>query len=211
MRWRWLEFAALFVGVPSAIYLHWLPNWPIPALLSIGLTGWLLLRRDPAFDRTQLWNASSLRAALLPVAARALLLALLMGVGVYLFRPGLLFSFVKRTPWFWALVMIFYPVLSVYPQEFLYRALLFHRYRDLFPSEAGIILASAAAFGFVHIIFGAWISVALSFVGGLLFALTYARTKSLLLVCIEHAILGNAIFTVGLGQYFYHGSARFHM
>jgi uncharacterized protein len=69
-------------------------------------------------------------------------------------------------------------------------------------------VASALAFGFVHIIFGSWISVVLSTIGGLLFALTYMKSGSLLLTCIEHALFGDFIFTIGLGQFFYHGARR---
>lgn len=210
MKWKLLEFVALFVGIPTAIYLHWVPNLPIPALLALCTGAWIVLRRDPTFNRRHLWNVQGMRGALLPVLMRAMILASMLAMVVFMFMPTMLFAFVRRAPWLWASVMVFYPILSVYPQEFLYRALLFHRYRDLFPSESALIMASATAFSFVHIIFGAWISVALTFIGGLLFAFTYARTKSLLLVSIEHALLGNAIFTVGLGQYFYHGGASLH-
>ena len=32
--------------------------------------------------------------------------------------------------------MIFYPLVSVYPQEIIFRSFFFHRYRDLFPRWA---------------------------------------------------------------------------
>jgi membrane protease YdiL (CAAX protease family) len=48
----------------------------------------------------------------------------------------------------------------------------------------------------------------LCLIGGLLFALTYQHSGSLLLTCLDHALFGNFIFTVGLGQFFYHGSRR---
>ncbi len=202
LKWRRLEFLIFFAGIPGAIHLGWLPNWPVPLLLILSGVAWMVLRRDPTFDHGQLWNIAGMRSGLVPVVARALALIALLGLIVFLFMPNLLFVLVRRTPLLWASVMVFYPILSVYPQEFLFRALLFHRYRALFSSETTLILASASVFGLAHIIFGAWISVALTFVGGLLFALTYARTRSLLLVAIEHAVLGNAIFTLGLGQYF---------
>ena len=201
----------MFIGVPCAIHLSWIPNWPIPSLAVVGVFGGLYLWRDAEFDRTKLWNWDGMKQAVGPVVVRSLALAFLLGVVVAMFMPDLLFTLVKGKPMLWATVMVMYPIFSVYPQEFLYRTLLFHRYRDLFPSETAMILASATAFGFVHIIFAAWISVALTFVGGLLFALTYARTKSLLLASIEHTLLGNAIFTVGLGQYFLATGARFHL
>jgi len=103
-------------------------------------------------------------------------------------------------------VMVAYPVLSVYPQGLLFRAFFFERYTDLFPGEWAMILASAAAFAFLHIIFRNWLAVALTFAGGLLFAMRYAETNSLATSSFEHALYGCWLFTVGLGQYFYHGT-----
>ena len=40
----------------------------------------------------------------------------------------------------------------------------------------------------------------LTFLGGLIFAITYYKTKSTLLVSIEHAIYGCWLFTVGMGD-----------
>jgi membrane protease YdiL (CAAX protease family) len=67
-----------------------------------------------------------------------------------------------------------------------------------------MILASAMLFGFVHIIFGSWISIALTAAGGVLFGMTYRKSGSLLLACLEHALFGDFIFTIGIGRYFYH-------
>src|SRR5262249_60664800 len=97
-----------------------------------------------------------------------------------------------------------YPLFSVYPQELLFRAYFFRRYQGLFGTGAGLIAAAALAFSFVHIIFGNWISVALTLIGGVLFGMTYRQSGSLLLTSIEHAVFGNFLFTIGLGEYFYH-------
>jgi len=40
----------------------------------------------------------------------------------------------------------------------------------------------------------------------LLFAARYAETGSLATSSFEHALYGCWLFTVGLGQYFYHGT-----
>jgi hypothetical protein len=45
----------------------------------------------------------------------------------------------------------------------------------------------------------------LTFFGGYLFAYTYAKTRSLLLVSIEHALYGCLLYTIGLGRFFYTG------
>ena len=42
-------------------------------------------------------------------------------LGSWLFEPERLFAFVRQRPLVWALVIILYPVLSVYPQGIVYR------------------------------------------------------------------------------------------
>ncbi len=96
-----------------------------------------------------------------------------------------------------------YPLLSVYPQNVVYRAFVFHRYRGLFADEAVVIWASAAAFAWAHVIFHNPMALLLTFAGGLIFAQTYRRHRSLLLVSIEHALYGLLVFTIGLGHALY--------
>jgi CAAX protease family protein len=200
------EFAFLFVGVPLLVYYRIVPNLPIPYLVLLAIVAFLILRHDPSFDSAHLTTLANVRPRLLPLLLRDALFLTVLGLGVRFFAPQLLFSFVKRAPLFWALIMLLYPLLSVYPQEFLYRAFFFHRYQPLFGSGWSMVLASALAFGFVHIIFGNWLAVGLCVIGGLLFSYTYQQSGSLLFTCLDHAIFGNFIFTIGLGQFFYHGS-----
>jgi membrane protease YdiL (CAAX protease family) len=200
-----LEFSVVFVGFPLLIYFRALPNYPIPYLLATALAGYVVLRVDPSFHFGRpTW--SMLRPYLGPLLLRDALFLVLLAIAVWLFRPDLLFSLLKRSPILWVAVMLLYPLLSVYPQELLYRAYFFHRYQPLFGSGWGMLLASALAFGFVHIIFGNWLAVALCVMGGLLFSLTYQSSESLVLTCLDHAIFGNFIFTIGLGRFFYHGT-----
>ncbi|MGW0179808.1 CPBP family intramembrane glutamic endopeptidase [Nocardia sp. NPDC003345] len=132
--------------------------------------------------------------------------ALLTG-GVALTDRDNLFDLPRRHPGLWCAVMVLYPVLSVYPQELIFRSFLFHRYAPVFGTGTGLVAASSAAFGYVHIIFGSWVSVVLSTAGGWIFARRYQRTNSLFTASVEHSIYGILVFTVGLGTYFYHGSA----
>jgi membrane protease YdiL (CAAX protease family) len=123
-------------------------------------------------------------------------------------RPALLWL-PRNRPVIWGIVMIAYPLLSVYPQEVIYRAFLFHRYRHVFPTAPGRLCISALAFALVHIVFHNNVALVLSLAGGFLFALTYHRTRSLAVVWLEHALYGCLIFTVGLGtRFFYQGSLR---
>ena len=51
-----------------------------------------------------------------------------------------------------------------------------------------------------------WVAPVLGLFGGIIFARTYKKTKSLLMVSIEHSLYGNALFVLGLGWFFWGGS-----
>jgi membrane protease YdiL (CAAX protease family) len=143
--------------------------------------------------------AANLGSILLVFAGAAAAIA----AGTYFLSPHLLFSFVRQRPGFWALVMLLYPVLSVYPQSIIYRAFLMHRYQPLFPSPVTMVLASAAAFSLMHVIFRNPLALSLTLAGGILFAWRYQQTGSLFVSSFEHALYGCFLFTIGLGRYFY--------
>jgi uncharacterized protein len=200
------EFLVLFVALPLLIYYRVLPNFPIAYLVLIGFGAFLFLHFDPTFNSTQLFSVREIRPNLPALLMRDTVFLVLLGLAVRLFASQLLFSLIKSSPAFWALIMVLYPLLSVLPQELLFRAYFFHRYQPLFGSGWTMFIASALAFGFAHIVLGNWVAVALCTIGGLLFSLTYQHSGSLLLACIDHALFGNFIFTIGLGPYFYHGT-----
>ncbi len=94
----------------------------------------------------------------------------------------------------------FYSLFSVYPQEIIYRTFYFKRYSALFKNEKLFIFVNALVFSLAHLFFKSSLVIVLTFLGGLLFALTYLKTKSILLVSIEHAIYGCWLFTAGMGS-----------
>jgi uncharacterized protein len=96
------------------------------------------------------------------------------------------------------LVIVLYPLLSVIPQELIFRKFFFFRYGMFFTPYVLIVL-NALVFSFVHLVFKNYIALVLTFVGGILFITTYIKTKSFSLVCIEHALYGDLLFTIGLG------------
>src|SRR5271166_4923262 len=203
-----LELVVLYLGLPLAYRFSPVRLPALPLLWAAsGYALWMLLR-DPHFRRAQLWNAGQLPGKLPAILITFAGVALLLWLGVRRFAPGLEWNFIRRHPAFWAVVMVAYPVLSVYPQGLLYRAFFFERYAALFPGKWAMIVASAAAFAFLHIIFRNWLAVGLTFAGGLLFAIRYTETDSLATSSFEHALYGCWLFTVGLGQYFYHGTVE---
>jgi membrane protease YdiL (CAAX protease family) len=62
------------------------------------------------------------------------------------------------------------------------------------------ILINAGLFSLAHLFFRNALVMLLTFLGGILFALTFKKTKSTLLVSIEHSIYGCWLFTVGMGE-----------
>jgi membrane protease YdiL (CAAX protease family) len=202
------ECVTLFAGVPAAYARGWIAL-PVILLLIIITSGcWLLLRlRNRAALRGLLRTGApkaEWRRILLNYAAAVPALLLLL----WIVNPASLFTLALRHPAIWMAVMCAYPIASVLPQEFAYRVFFFERYRPLFGRDVGMILASAMAFSFAHIVFRNWLAVVLTFIGGVLFARSYQRTRSLWLVAVEHALYGCAIFTVGYGEFFSEGTLR---
>ena len=119
---------------------------------------------------------------------------------VYFTDKTNLFTVVLNKPILWIAILIFYTLFSVYPQELIYRTFFFKRYQSLFKNEHIFILLNALIFSLAHLLFKNTLVIFLTFLGGLLFAITYNKTKSTLLVSIEHAIYGSWLFTVGMGN-----------
>jgi membrane protease YdiL (CAAX protease family) len=205
---RAVEFTAVFVFVPPVLLL--LPQRPpiIPTLWAVTAVALWVLLRDPSFDRRRFFAAQELKQRLPGILACFALGVVVLSSLVVILIPGELFSFPKHNPVLYAIVMCFYPILSVYPQTIVYRALVFHRYRCLFGSGWMMILVSGVAFGYSHLVLMNWVAPALTIAGGIIFARTYQRSGSLLISAIEHALWGCFMFTIGLGSFFYGGTVR---
>jgi len=141
-------------------------------------------------------------ASLRLITMRALAASAAFGLGVAWLDPQHLFILVRERPWLWLLIIVAYPVLSVVPQELVFRSFFLHRYRDILGSDSATVACSALAFGFAHLVLHNWVAVVLTLLGGLLFARTYWKTRSLPAVAWEHALYGVSLFTVGLGHHF---------
>jgi membrane protease YdiL (CAAX protease family) len=203
-----IEFLLLFFAGPTlfAFTRHRIPA--IPALWALLAYCLFILLHDPRFDRQRLWDARSLRQYAPQILGLFAIVALTGAILVRRFAPALFLNFPRSNPLLWGLVMVLYPLVSVYPQGIVYRAFLFHRYRGLFGSGWAILLASAIAFAYVHIVFRNPLALGLAFLAGLLFAFRYLQTGSLFVSSLEHALYGCAIFTIGLGRSFFYAASR---
>lgn len=206
--WLAAEYLLIFFAAVGLYILARLPGGPIPPLVLAGVAVLLHLRRRPGFDRRNLLRAGALRPELRQITLLWAAASVVMAAGVAWLDRDRLFDLPRHQPALWAAIVVFYPIASVYPQELLFRAFLLHRYEEVFGAGRAAAAASAAAFGFAHLLFGNALSVVATLVGGYLFARRYQRTRSLLTVSVEHALYGVTIFTVGLGHLFYHGLHR---
>jgi uncharacterized protein len=202
---RWGELALLFAVGPAALSLG--PRWLVlPAILTGGGICLAVLLRDPTFPRRRLLEARAARRGL----ARVLLRTVAVCTGILLVAliargPQGLFLLPRTRPGLWLAVLLLYPLLSAYPQEIIFRTFFFHRYGELFSRPAMAIAANAVLFGWAHVMVHNLTAVLLTIAGGLLFASSYHRYRSTLLVAIEHALYGDFVFSAGIRGMFVNG------
>jgi len=132
--------------------------------------------------------------------AKLTVIIVLTTIYVWLFDQSNLFSVVLDKPLKWLAVLFIYSFFSVYPQELVFRTFYFQRYENIFKSKSLQIFINAIVFSLAHLFFKNTLVLVLTFFGGLLFALTFKKNKSTLLVSIEHAVYGCWLFTVGMGN-----------
>lgn len=203
----YLELAVLMMGVPILLSTIVPIKYMLPTMWLITLYCHIVYRELVHVTERVTWRWPLVNwAHLRPILVRFLLCTILLSILVAFWKPQHFLSFVCEKPYFWAFVMVAYPILSVVPQEIIFRSFFFQRYSRIFPSTFSMVLASGVMFGAAHLIFQNWVAPSLCVIGGLIFAHTYAKTRSLALVAIEHALYGCMMFTVGLGTYFYHGA-----
>jgi membrane protease YdiL (CAAX protease family) len=208
---RWIEFVLLYVLLPVALLAvkrleGSFPVLPVLWLAAYPAARYLVARHG--WGAKELVGLSLTRRQIMRLLLRLAVAAVVLAGGILLVAPEQFMELPKTNLRLWALVMVLYPLLSVYPQGILYRGLFYARYACLFRSERGAWLAGAAAFSLAHLVFANVWAVALTFAGGLLINRMYRRTGSLLASDLEHAAYGQIVFTTGWGRFLYHGTLR---
>ena len=199
IQYKSVEFLIIFIIIPILFALAF-PTW---IKMLIGVTGFLyilfiLLRIEkktfkiaPNLNWNVFWKHTFIKL---------IVIALITTIFVWFTDKEALFNVLLNKPKLWILILFIYSSFSVYPQELIYRTFFFNRYRELFKSSGLLIFINAIVFSLGHIFFNNTLVLVLTFLGGLLFAFSYNKTKSTLLVSIEHAIYGCWLFTVGMGD-----------
>ena len=114
----------------------------------------------------------------------------------------LLFSLPRDFFFIWLLVLIVYPILSVIPQEIIFRVLFFERYSCLFKNLSLCLILNSLIFAYIHLVFENFHAFFITIVTSPIFAYAYLK-KSFKTCLLIHTIGGQLIFTFGLGKYFY--------
>lgn len=199
----WSELIILFVALPIAVlfWINHVADWLMPILAIVCLFCLCVLLADKQFQRIRLWHWEDYGRHLKSTLKLFLPWASLLALCVYLIKPELFLHWPINEPWMWVVTLLVYPVVSVIPQEIIFRTFFFHRYKRILPSRNARWILSTFVFGLAHLIYGNWVAVVISWFGGAIFGYRYMQTNSTPIVVIEHAIWGSFLFTIGLGSY----------
>jgi uncharacterized protein len=197
------EFMLLFFGAPVLIITGAGIIHPSAVILPLLILIFIYLGRRPGFSFRELVRLRISGKDLVKHGIILLSVSAFLVLSVYLFKPENLFNLPRSNIKVYILICTLYPVFSAFGQEIIYRVFLNYRYREVFRSDRSLILAGSLAFSFVHIVYFSYISIVLTFFLGLYLTYTYLQTRSVLLTAILHGFLGDVVFTVGLGSYFW--------
>lgn len=202
-----IEFVLLCIAVPGYIIY----NLYAPFMMAFlwGAAGYCAFIYHRYFfeNWSALWHWDAVNwGNMKPMLIRWALACIGMMAFLYFYDPDRMFNIWHRSPGFVVVLFFLYPILSALPQEFIFCSFFFKRYEPFFGTGKWMVIASAIVFAYAHVLYINPVAPTLSLLGGLIFADTFRKSKSLALVTIEHGLYGNALFFIGLGWYFYGGS-----
>ncbi|RED49543.1 CPBP family glutamic-type intramembrane protease [Seonamhaeicola aphaedonensis] len=198
--YKGIEFFLVFVLAPVSFTISYLP---IMIKMIIGLLGFfyvvfILIKVEKL--KFQIFSNLRWKRFWKTTLIKFVVIVGVTTVFVWITNKELLFNVLVNKPKMWVGIVFIYSLLSVYPQELVYRTFFFQRYQCLIKNDKFFLFLNAIMFSLGHLFFKNTLVIVLTFLGGVLFASTFYRTNSTLLVSIEHAIYGCWLFTVGMGN-----------
>tara|TARA_R110000772_G_scaffold143013_2_gene252593 strand:+ start:234 stop:869 length:636 start_codon:yes stop_codon:yes gene_type:complete len=193
------EFFLLFILLPLSFTIDY-PAWLKAILAGFGFLYIIFVlkrveRISFGLEKNIAWKSFWKR-----IGVTFLVVAVVTTVFVMISDSSALFYVPMNKPSLFFIILFVYTFLSVWPQEIIYRTFFMNRYARLFKSKYLLVFINGVLFSLAHLFFRNTLVSILTFLGGLLFALTYLKYKSTFLVSIEHALYGNWLFTVGMGE-----------
>lgn len=193
-----IEFLLLYFGIPLLIYFKLIIISKMTLLLFISIPALLILLGDPNFEKTRLFSIMCSSQFLTKLCIRFTISSLVITFFILLLLPQSIHT-VQLKFSNWISNAYNYLILSVIPQEILYRAFFFHRYPLLFKKGYNPVLLSTLTFSFAHIVYVNGMAIIVTLIGGYFFSSTYNKSRSLLITIFEHFIYGIMIFSTGIG------------
>lgn len=200
---KFSELTIFYIVIPllveRKVFGDTMLNKILPLLITFVLFT-VFLYFDKSFDnhnffeiRKYNWRKAAIRFGIVSVLVFAF---------VYCFHRDLLFNFAEQKPEKFIIFLLVYPLVSVIPQEIIYRVYFFYRYKGIFGDTNALAMFNAVLFGYLHFIYDNYLAVVGATLIGIVFVFNYLKTKSLISVSIEHYAYGIMIFTIGLGKFF---------
>ena len=205
--YRYSELIVLSIVIPCGILFFDLSVFVLPFLWAIFLYCLLIFYLfERSIENSNGKEKYISKKIIFFVLFRWLIIVFGLLIFTFYIFPEKLFIVQTTNPGFIWKILVFYPFLSAFPQEFIFCKFFFARYKLFFGEKELMVAMSAVAFCLAHILFINWVAPVLGLFGGIMFARTYKKTKSLLMVSIEHSLYGDALFVLGLGWFFWGGS-----
>ena len=196
--YKLIEFFIVFIVIPISFALKY-PGW---IKMLIGILGFpyiifVLLKLEK--NKFKIGKNLNWKRFWKQTFFKLFVIVIITVAYVWFTNKDLLFNVLLNKPKLWLIILFVYSFFSVYPQELIYRTFYFQRYEILFKNRSTFIFVNAIVFSLAHMFFRNSLVLLLTFLGGIIFAVTFNKTRSTLLVSIEHAIYGSWLFTVGMG------------
>jgi len=194
-----IEMTLLFVALPVTLVLD-IPLMFKLIMLSIGIGYciWIAIKLN-LITAKSLYQID-LKGHIIRIGLSYVIIAAASFIFMRFSHPEDFFIVVKSSPLLWLGIIFFYAIFSVYPQELLYRGYFFNRYQGIFKNTKYLLLINVLVFPLAHLFFDNWLVLLVTLIGGVFFTVTYHKSKSVMLTSIEHAIYGNWLFTIGMGE-----------
>ena len=167
--------AELVVVVAGPLLLMGLPIQFLRFSTVFLLAGYCLwrLKRNHVVGVYLRFNWAGCRKALPGILLRCLIGSVAIICIVLLVSPERLFCIPRADPMLMVVIALFYGLVSVLPQEVVFRGYAAWRLDSLNVPFLPALVISSILFGWVHILFGSYLSVTLSMAAGLSFYRTY--------------------------------------
>ncbi|MAZ73813.1 MAG: CPBP family intramembrane metalloprotease [Flavobacteriaceae bacterium] len=194
-----LEFIVLYVLIPVSLFLQYNIYLKV-VLVLIAFVYIIIILKKSKSVRFRMKKNLDWKSFCLRVSCTFLLLSITSFLYVWFQDKEALFYVPRTYPGLFVLILVVYTFLSVWPQEIVYRTFFFERYKVFFKNKLLFVCLNAIVFSLAHLFFRNTLVLILTFIGGLLFGYTYLKYRSTTAVSIEHALYGNWLFTVGMGE-----------